>query len=351
VAELPSTTRDIVAVGASAGGVEALRALVGSLPANFPAAVLVVLHMPAGGTSALASILARSGTLPAVTARNDVQLEHGVVYVSPPDHHLLVDDDRTVLSLGATENGHRPAVNALFRSVAVSAGPRAIGVQLSGNLDDGVAGLRAISRRGGKVIVQSPSEALYPAMPENALQEVEVDHVLAAAEMGALLGKLTIEEPPPDDGTGLDALLELENRIAHGVPSAPADASAGFGPPSGYMCPDCHGALMELGPHRYRCRVGHAWSGESLLRVQGAAFERALWSALRTLDEKIALARRMCDRAIERGSPLIAERYRRVFAETTYAAETLREHLATATASQTLDPGQPEGLSGAGPPA
>jgi two-component system chemotaxis response regulator CheB len=308
--------------------------------------------MPSGGTSALASILSRSGSLRAVTARNGVELEHGVVYVSPPDYHLLVDDDRVVLSGGATENGHRPAINALFRSAAVSAGPRAIGVQLSGNLDDGVAGLRAIVRRGGVAVVQSPSDALYPSMPENALQEVEVDHVLPAAAIGALLGKLTAEQVAPDDWGGLDALLELENRIAHGLPGAPIDASAELGPPSGYMCPDCHGALMELGPHRYRCRVGHAWTGESLLRVQGAAFERALWSALRTLDEKITLARRMCDRATERGNTQIAERYRRVFAETTYAAETLREHLAAVTPGPEVDSGQAESQdsSGAGPP-
>jgi len=324
---LPAT-RDVVAIGASAGGVEALRALMASSPPDLPAAVLVVLHMPAGGTSALASILSRSGSLPAVTARNDVELQRGVVYVSPPDHHLLVDDGRVALSVGATENGHRPAVNALFRSAAVSAGPRVIGVQLSGNLDDGVAGLRAIARRGGKTIVQTPSDALFPSMPEHALHELDVDHVLPVGEIGALLATLTAEEVAPDDGTGLDALLELENRIAHGLPATPADTPE-IGPASGYMCPDCHGALMELGPHRYRCRLGHAWSGESLLRVQGAAFERALWSALRALDEKITLAERMRDRAAERGNFRIAERYRRVFAEATYAAETLREHLAT----------------------
>jgi two-component system chemotaxis response regulator CheB len=317
--------------------VEALRALVGSWPPNLPAALLVVLHMPARGTSALAPILARSGRLPAVTARNDVELEHGVVYVAPPDHHLLVDDDRTVLSVGATENRHRPAINAVFRSVAVSAGPRAIGVTLSGNLDDGVAGLRAIVRRGGTAVAQSPAEALYPAMPENAMQEVAIDHVLPAGEIG-LLGKLTAEEVGPDVGDELDALLELENRIAHGLPVVPADASAELGPASGYMCPDCHGSLMELGAHRYRCRVGHAWSGESLLRAQGAAFELALGTALRSLDEKVALARHMCDRANERGNPRIAERYRRAVGETTYAAETLRDHLATLHSSGAVPP-------------
>jgi two-component system chemotaxis response regulator CheB len=284
-----------------------------------------------------------------VTASNDTRLEHGVVYVAPPDHHLLVDDDRIVLSVGATENGHRPAINALFRSVAVSAGPRAIGIQLSGNLDDGVAGLRAITRRGGKVVVQSPSEALYPAMPENALLEVAVDHVLPAGEIGALLGKLTAEEVDLDAGGAVDALLELENRIAHGSPVAPIDASSELGPPSGYMCPDCHGSLMELGAQRYRCRVGHAWSGDSLLRVQGAAFELALWTALRSLDEKIMLAQRMYERATDRRNPQIAERYQRVVQETTYAAETLREHLGKLhnLESHALENEEP---SGTGPP-
>jgi two-component system, chemotaxis family, protein-glutamate methylesterase/glutaminase len=186
-------SRDLVVVGASAGGVEALRSLVSGLPADLPAAVLVVLHLPAGGASALAAILDRAGPLPAITARAGNELRHGIIQVAPPDHHLLVVDGQVALSHGPTEHGHRPAVNALFRSAALAAGSAVTGVLLSGALDDGVAGLVAIAGRGGTVVVQSPGEARYPSMPEQALRHVRADHVLPAGQMGALLAKIARE--------------------------------------------------------------------------------------------------------------------------------------------------------------
>jgi two-component system chemotaxis response regulator CheB len=244
--------RDVIVVGASAGGVEALRSFAGGLPEDLPAAVLVVLHLPAGGTSALAAILNRSGPLPAATARHGHWLEAGLIQVAVPDHHLLVMDGRVALSHGPTENGHRPAINALFRSAAVAKGPAVTGVQLSGTLDDGVAGLVAIASRGGRVFVQNPKDALYPAMPEQALRRVQADHVLDAAQMGEMLAMIVREPVDLDAAPPPSELIILENDIAtNGDRGNPAERDPEvLGTLSGFVCPDCQGTLVEMDPHR-----------------------------------------------------------------------------------------------------
>lgn len=212
-------TRDLIVVGASAGGVEALCEFAAGLPADLAASVLVVLHLPAGGTSALPAILSRSGPLPARPGRTGAVLEHGRIHVAPPNHHLLVVNGRMALSHGPAENGCRPAIDALFRSAAIVRGPCVTGVLLSGVLDDGVAGLVSIASRGGKVVVQDPDEALYPGMPRHAMAALPADHVLPARAMGAVLGELSREEVDPT------------------------------------------GTLIEIVPgRRHRSQVGHAWT-------------------------------------------------------------------------------------------
>src|SRR5215207_2026811 len=176
-------SREIVVVGASAGGVEALRAFVSALPRDLPAAVLVVLHLPRSSASALHKILSRSGPLPAGQAADGEAVRPGCVYVAPPDHHLLLRDGSVALTRGPQENGHRPAIDPLFRSAARHYGPRAVGVILSGTLDDGASGLAAIARRGGTAAVQDPAEALYPGMPVAALEQVPTAFVARAAEL------------------------------------------------------------------------------------------------------------------------------------------------------------------------
>jgi two-component system chemotaxis response regulator CheB len=317
------TPRGVVAVGASAGGVEALTTLAASLPSDLPYAVLVTLHLPPSGPSVLAKILDRSGPLPATTATHGASLEAGRIYVASPDRHLLVDDHRAMLSQGPTENGHRPAINALFRAAALNFGPHAIGVLLSGVLDDGVLGARAIRSRGGTVVVQSPADALFPAMPMNALTAGFVDHQAAAAEIGPLLKQLGEREIEERDMQH-DSRMEMENRIAMGNRFDASFDSDSLGPHSGYTCPDCNGSLVTLGDNNFRCRVGHAWTSDSLLAARDQEIEGALWVALRSLREKSSLSRKMADTV---GVGMIRERYVQIAEEAEHAMEVLGRRL------------------------
>jgi two-component system chemotaxis response regulator CheB len=329
-------TRDVVVVGASAGGVEALQALVSGFPADLPASVLVVLHMPRSAPSALARILDRAGPLPARTAVDGEPLRHGRVYVAAVDHHLLVIDGRVRLSHGPTENGHRPAVDPLFRSAARAFGQRVVGVVLSGSRDDGAAGLAAISWAGGLTVVQEPDDALHASMPRAALEQVAVDHVVPAAKIGDLLGELTrieVDDAEPRRSVGLDgevAMADFADLTAEEMRLEPA----------GYGCPDCGGALFKIddGPvPRYRCRIGHAWSPESLLEEQAIALEAALWKALRALEEKGALAKLMAARGAGRDNERLTARYQGLAEEADGAGALIRaliQRISTAAVSE-----------------
>ncbi len=324
--------RDIVVVGASAGGVEALCAMASGLPSDLPASVLVVLHLPAGATSALPAILDRVGPLPAAAATNGEPLAPGRIYVCRPDHHLMVMEDAVALSPGPTENGHRPAINALFRSAAIAAGPAVTGVLLSGVLDDGVAGLHAIAGRGGRVIVQDPEDALHRSMPDHALRSLTADHVLPAAGIGKVLGELAAERLDATAAATVapPRLLRWENDIASAGwrPDREIAGAETVGRPSGFSCPDCQGVLADIDAgHRYRCRVGHAWTADALLAAQETALDRALWTALRSLEEKAALSEHMARLARARGSLRVAERHDRMAEETNDAVDVLKRHI------------------------
>ncbi|OBI35790.1 chemotaxis protein CheB [Mycobacterium colombiense] len=324
----------VVAVGASAGGVEALSNLAAGLSPDVPYAYLMVLHVPAGAPSILARIVDRSGPLPAVAAQDGARLEPGHIYVGIPDRHLLVADHHALLSQGPTENGHRPAINALFRSVALAFGPRAIGVLLSGVLDDGVLGMAAIRSRGGTTIGQSPEDALFPAMPTNALDAGVVDRQAPAADIGAVLKELShreLEDPEMER----DAAMELENRIAMTSRFSTDFDAQQLGAPSGYTCPDCNGSLVSISEGNFRCQVGHAWTAESLLSARDDEVEGALWVALRSLQEKARLAREMAGKA-EPG--LLLRRYTAIAEETERALEVLSDRLST-TAPHGGEPG------------
>jgi len=294
--------RDIIVIGASAGGVQALSALVAELPAGLPAAVFIVLHIPADVPSLLPSILLRGSRLPVAHALNGEQIEPGRIYVAPPDHHLLIERNRAKLIHGPKENLHRPSIDALFRSAARWAGPRVIGVVLTGARDDGTTGMRAIKQRGGIAIIQDPSEASFPSMPLSVMQDIKVDYSLRLKEIAPLLNKLS-HEPAEEEGRyPVPDEIEIEARITEqDMESSELIASVEkLGRISKLTCPDCHGALWEMHDDqllRYRCHVGHAFSAESLNEGQSQMLEVALWSAVRALEEKMILARRIVERA------------------------------------------------------
>jgi two-component system chemotaxis response regulator CheB len=297
-----------VAVGASAGGIEALRRLVAQLPEDFPATLLVVLHMPPKGTSVLPQILARAGKLPAEAASEGISPAGGCIYVAPPDCHLLVDDEGALrLDHGPRINGHRPAVDTLFRSVADAYGRSAAGVVLSGVLDDGAAGLLAIKRAGGLTFAQDPDEALYEMMPRTAIEIVVPDHVAPAEELGRLIARFAAE--PPSDPPAASRSLREEHlvEVDRGASDDPQPGNV-----TGLTCPECNGAIWlddstEIA--QLACRTGHRFSPESFDVAQTERVEAALWTALRTLEERAALYRRMAARHRESGNTRTAQRF------------------------------------------
>lgn len=295
-------TRDIIVIGASAGGVMALSELVAALPANLPAAVFIVLHIPSNAPSLLPAILARESRIAVDHAVDGEIIRRGRVYVAPPDHHLLIEEDRVKLVRGPKENLHRPSIDALFRSAARWAGPRAIGVVLTGARDDGKVGMRAIQKRGGITIVQDPAEAPFPSMPLSVMQDIEVDFSLPLREIAPSLNELSRQQADDEGRYPVPDQVEIEAKIAkQEMEGDELIASVErLGRISKLTCPDCHGALWEiddLDMLRYRCHVGHAYSAEALSEGQSDMLEVALWSAVRALEEQMMLANRIVDRA------------------------------------------------------
>lgn len=289
----------VIVVGSSQGGIQALVQLVGDLPACFAAPILIVQHVAAESPGYLPQILSRAGLLPAKFPKDGDELEPGVIYIAPPNRHMLLEANRIRLSHGPKENRVRPAVDPLFRSAALSFGARVVGVVLTGQLDDGTAGLLAIKDGGGTTVVQEPDDAVAPSMPRSALRRVAIDHRRPLATMGSLLAELAAD-PQPAAPSQLPPLLELECRIASGASRAPDWRQLEqLGTPSGLSCPECMAALYELQDPRllrHRCRAGHAFSPQSLAVSEADAHERQLSALYATLLEEAALARRLLAR-------------------------------------------------------
>ena len=310
--QIPSPPRLIV-IGASLSGINALSELVKRLPPNLPAAVMIVQHVAAHSPGMLPQILSSAGPLPATHPNDGQKLLPGHIYVAPPDRHMLVSGGSVRLSHGPKENMTRPAIDPLFRSAALAYGHRAIGVILTGQLDDGTAGLLAIKDRGGITVVQNPQEATAPSMPRSALRRVPVDYQASLQELGTLLGRLAAA-PPPEDPTGSDLLMEIESRIAAGdFRVADWWDLENMSKPSGLNCPDCRSALYELDDKRvlrFRCRSGHAFSADSLASAQSEARYNLLSSIFGALIEESTLLRRLSEGEPAMIAPMAAARYR-----------------------------------------
>jgi two-component system chemotaxis response regulator CheB len=320
---------DIIVIGASAGGVEALMTVFRGLPADLPAAVFVVLHIPAHAPSVLPKIIERVTPLHVAHAIDGQPIQTGHVYVAVPDHHLLIQQDRVRVLRGPHENLHRPGIDPLFRSAARYYGPRVVGVVLTGALDDGTAGLQAIKTRGGVAVAQDPEEALYASMPRSAITHVAVDHVLPLADIPLRLMQLARQ--PAADGTtyplphGMEletTLMEMEQSTFH--------AEERSGTPSKFSCPECKGVLYEIDDNnltRFRCRTGHGYSVETMMAEQADALEQALYVALNTLEENMVMVRRLHNAAVGRGQPLLAKRFATRLQEAEQRADVIRRVL------------------------
>jgi len=325
-------TRDVIVIGGSAGALEALSTIVSGLPHNLPAAVFVVIHSSPGRESKLAEILSRAGKLLATLATDQQEIERGKIYIAPPDRHLLVENRHLTLVHGPKENRSRPAIDPLFRSAAVHYGARVMGVLLSGTLDDGTAGIYAIKSSGGIAIVQKPSEALYPGMPQSAIDNNQVDHVVPAREIAPLLRRLTREEVSEGGPVTVEDDLQTEvDIVGQQMDSDQMIESVDrLGRLSMFTCPECQGTLWELKEGdltRYRCHVGHAFSIESLDAEQAEKLEGALWSALRALEERVALARKLARKARDRNSEFTARGFDVRAEEANQHAENIRQML------------------------
>ena len=304
--------KDIVVVGASAGGMEALQKVAAKLPADLPAAVFVVWHLAPAAKSMLPSILSKAGPLPAAHPVDGDPIEPGRIYVAPNDHHMLVEKGYIRIARGPKENRFRPAIDPLFRSAAYVYGTRVIGVVLTGALDDGTAGLWTIKLRGGTAVVQEPSDAQIRSMPLSALENVAVDHRLPASEIGALLARLARQPAPvpvavaPEE----DEKTQREVRIAKEREALEEDILE-FGELSPFTCPECHGVLTMLREDvitRFRCHTGHAFSAETLLESAAEAIEARLWDAVRAVDETVMLLNHLGEELAKAGKAAAAER-------------------------------------------
>jgi two-component system chemotaxis response regulator CheB len=334
--------RDLVVIGASAGGVEVLSRVVKDLPPDLRAAVCIVLHIAPGSPSMLAQILGRAGRLPCRPANDGEPLREGTILVAPPDHHLVIQDSRVRLTAGPRENNHRPAIDVLFRSAATALDSRVVGVVLTGTMDDGSAGLAVIKASGGATIVQDPRDATYGGMPTSAIAHVAVDAIVPAALVGSTIAAMVNGEDLPPAARGDDPATEPDpdpvgTRAGNPGGNPGDDPPRQSDPPDGEqvaaVCPECGGVFTEhaeAGFLQWQCRVGHRYSPETLLDAQADDVEGALWAAVRALADRAALLGRIAQQAERRGQPRSARRFRRQAQSASEQAEVVRTALAGA---------------------
>ncbi len=303
-----------IVIGASAGGLEPLREVISQLPSGFPNPVFVVMHIPPYYPSPLPDILARAGSLPASHPEDHTKVEAGHIYVAPPDHHLLIDDSFVAVKRGPKENGFRPSIDALFRSAAYTFGSGAVGVVLSGALNDGTSGLWSIKRLGGVAVVQEPNVATYPSMPRSALEYIEPDYRAAPPEIGSFLVQLAQEQSSraaPPASTAHEDLkrLALETQIAAGV-NLPEEAVLGLGELTQFTCPECRGTLVRIAEgrsFRFRCHTGHGFTADALLEGLMESISDLIWQTNRGFQEASMLLEHFAGHLKEHGEDATAD--------------------------------------------
>ena len=288
---------DIVVIGGSAGGVEALLRLAKALPGDLPAALFVVLHFHENHGTVLPQLLSHAGPLPGVLATDGAPIEPGRFYVAPPGFHLLLGEKGMNVMRGPRENRFRPSIDVLFRSAAVVFGPRTVGVILSGTMDDGKAGMEAIRRANGRTLMQSPEDSLFPQLPLNTLKAIPIEHCLPVPGLARMLAEVVREESRP----AVPALADLakEIRMIHESGDHMRLVSE-IGKLVPLKCPDCGGALWEIQQTallRFRCHLGHAFSAESLGSGTEQDTEKALLQAVELMKEQTALYEDLAGRA------------------------------------------------------
>jgi two-component system, chemotaxis family, protein-glutamate methylesterase/glutaminase len=305
-----SRSSTVVVVGASAGGLEPLRQLIAGIPRDFPAPILVAVHLAPDRISHIPEILARSGAVPVRHPKDGERMEPGIVYVAPPDHHLLVDRHRLAVKKGPKENRFRPSIDALFRSAAYHHRANVVAVVLSGSLDDGTSGLWTVKNQGGTAIVQDPDEARYESMPLNALNQVHIDYRLKAAEMGAVLSRLAAESGSHSKHEP-DRKLHIEVNVA-ATANAFQQGIMDVGVLTPFTCPECDGALVLLTEgriKRFRCHTGHGFSASALLAGVTEAVGESLWKVTKSLEESVMLLEHMAAHYRELGEAATADRF------------------------------------------
>ncbi|MBV8107065.1 MAG: chemotaxis protein CheB [Hyphomicrobiales bacterium] len=319
--------RRIIAIGASAGAISAIRALCQGLSSDIPAAICIVVHVGNRGQNLVAGVLGGSCPIPMETAVDGQTLEHGRGYVAPADRHLIVVGDTIRLGRGPRENLARPAIDPLLRSAGVSFGSGAIGVVLTGMLNDGAAGLADLKRCGGVTVVQNPAEAREPDMPLAALAASNIDYRAPLSELGALFNRITSEPPGPSPSPPDDIRLEVE--IALGKVEG-TDATNRLANPVPLSCPACGGVLSQIRrspPLRFRCQVGHAYTADTLANEQEGSVDEAMRVALRIVEERATLTHKMAEEARRGGLRQSAASFERASAESRVHVDTLREAL------------------------
>ena len=317
-------TKDIVAIGGSAGSGAVLKTIIAQLPQDLPASVFISTHVPTNSSGFLSEVLSSCGTLPVSQAVDGQPIERSRIYVAAPDRHLLLMGATIRLGEGPRENMARPAIDPMFRSAALSFGPRAVGVVLTGMLDDGASGLHAIKACGGTAVVQHPLDAEADQMPLAALLAVEADHVAGKADLAGLLVAITGEKAGSAHGPSDELRLEVEIAAGARLGSARLKQIATASPLS---CPDCHGVLSEMRdtrPLRFRCQIGHSYTAEALV-AHGDEIDEAIRVAMRVMEERVTLVERMSLDARQTGRIAVAELYEARAEEYRRYADTLRE--------------------------